>query len=538
MHKNRRQELLDTEEVKIQYMNHERTRTLHTGRLGSVIAVIGIAIFIIQDTYVLGFHEFLAWRVMGITPFILFLLFSFTLFKKYPALIIPMHAVSLTGLISMMCGIIATLFMTSDCGGYNLHPASMGLIVDIFAIFIFAAGARKLLPAIIFIPLSVLLAMLFITCDTPFRNWAVLSNPVLVAFIVSIFSVHQSRLNFREFSSRKHAEINERLISIQHNSMSTMLNAMDESAFLMGPDGTIVYANDTLASRFGLPAGSIEGMNAIEMLPENIRQSRRDIAASCIESKKSARFVDERFGRSIDNIVYPVLDDYGNVVYLAILGVDITERIANEKEIKKLLDEKVLLLKEVHHRIKNNMLTISGLLTLRAESAENDESASILNEMSTRVMAMMRIYDRLYRSEEYSRIELHEYINELLAEISHTLLPGDSVSIVPDIEPMCVRQHFVFCVGIIINELVTNSLKYAFPGGMSGIINVRVKKNPENEIEIIISDNGIGMQSQKTLKTGCGFGLDLVKIMVQQCSGTVNISYAGGTTFTIILRDV
>ena len=76
MHKNRRQELLDTEEVKIQYMEHERTRTLHTGRLGSVIAVIGIAIFIIQDTYVLGFHEFLAWRIMGITPFILFLLFS------------------------------------------------------------------------------------------------------------------------------------------------------------------------------------------------------------------------------------------------------------------------------------------------------------------------------------------------------------------------------------------------------------------------------------------------------------------------------
>lgn len=535
MFKNRVQQIRDTEDIKNQYAENERTKTLNTGRLASTIAVPCIIIFIMQDIYILGFQEFLPWRIAAIIPFILFILFSFSLFKKIPELIIPMHAISLAGTIIMMCGIIALLVTGSRCTGSNLHPAATGLMVDIFAVFIFASGARKFIPLIIPGPLAVLIVLIIFQCDMPSQNLSTLSNPVLAALIVSIYSIYQEKLNFSEFGSRKRAEKNDRIISIQHNSMATMLNSINESAFLMMPDGTIVYANKTMAERIHVSHELLTGMNAYDVTPREVRESRRGKAARCIETKKPVTFVDERNGRSIHNTIHPVLDENNEVIYLAIFGFDITDRIRSENEIRSLLNEKKLLLKEVHHRVKNNMMSISGLLTLKSESGINTESAAILKEMSVRVMTMMRIYDKLYRSEEYSQIHLREYLGDLINEISSTFLAGDSIRIEHDIEDLYIRQSSVFAIGIIVNELVTNSLKYAFPGGRKGFISINLRTKGDSEIKIVIHDNGIGIPDTNSITLNTGFGLDLVKIMVEQSGGSLTASAENGTTFTIIM---
>lgn len=535
MFKNRVQEIRDTEETRNQYADNERTKTLNTGRLASVIAIPCIIIFIMQDIYILGFQEFLPWRIAAIIPFVLFILFSFTIFKKIPALIIPVHAMSLAGIIIMMCGIIALLVTGSRCTGSNLQPAATGLMVDIFAVSIFASGARKFIPLIIPGPLAVLIVLIIFQCDIPSQNLSTLSNPLLAALIVSVYSVYQEKLNFSEFGSRKRAEKNERIIAIQHNSMATMLNSIDESAFLMMPDGTIVYANKTMGERIHVSHELLAGMNAYDVTPPEVSESRRVKAALCIKTKEPVVFVDERNGRSIHNTIHPVLDENNDVIYLAIFGFDITGRIRSENEIRRLLDEKKLLLKEVHHRVKNNMMSISGLLTLKSESGVNAESAAILKEMSVRVMTMMRIYDRLYRSEEYSRIHLREYLDDLLNEISSTFLSGDSIKIEHDIEDLYIRQSSVFAIGIIVNELVTNSLKYAFPGGRKGFISITLRTKGDSEIKIVIHDNGIGLPHTNEVTLNAGFGLDLVKIMVEQSGGSIAASGENGTTFTVIM---
>jgi len=535
MDNNRLQELHHTEEILIQYAENEKRKTLQTGRLASFIAIIGITIFIVQDIYILGFREFLPWRITGMIPPALFLILSFTLFKKYTALIIPAYAVSLTGIMTMMCGIIGTLFINGNCSDSNIYPASMGLVAIIFAVFVFAAGARRFLFAIIFLPLSVLMVTLVFICNGPLSGYSVLSNPLLIAFIVCIFSVYQEKINLRDFSSRRRVEISEKIISIQHRSMSSMLDSIDESAFLMKPDGTIVYANRTMAERLNTPYEYLPGMNAYDVTPQEVRESRREMAAHCMESKQAVEFVDERAGRSIQNSIRPVLDENNDVIYLAIFGFDITERILSENEIKKLLDEKKLLLKEVHHRIKNNMMSISSLLTLRSESGVNSESSAILKEMSGRVLTMMRIYDKLYRSEEYTHIHVKDYLGDLLKEISHTFIPDDSISILFEIEDLHIKQDIVFSIGIIINELVTNSLKYAFPDKRKGLINVSLSRPDVKQIKILIHDNGIGLPHPHTLTYSPGFGLNLVKIMVNQCNGTITSDSKNGTTYTITI---
>lgn len=528
----------DTEDIQNQYVENERKKTLTTGRIASAVGIISIILFLTQDIYLLEFYDFIPWRIFGIAAILSFLFFSFILSDRYPVLIIPMYILSLTGVIIMTCGITAMLFYRHDYGFFELNGVSTGLLVTIFAVFIFSSGARKYIPVMVFIPLLSLGIILILMGDLSMQDWTSLSNPLFAAIIVSISSVYQERLNFNEFSSRKHAEMSDRIISIQHNSMATMLDSIDESAFLMKPDGIILYANKTMAERVNTPHEHLPGMNAYDVTPQEVRESRREMVSCCTETKEPVRFIDERNGRSILNSIRPVIDENNEVVYLAVFGFDITERIRSENEIKRLLDEKKLLLKEVHHRIKNNMMSISGLLTLRSESDVNAECAAILKEMSGRVMAMMRIYDKLYRSEEYSHIHLREYLGGLLDEISRTFISGDSISIAHEIEDLYIRQNSVFAIGIIVNELVINALKYAFPDGRKGIISINLRKTGDNEIEIVIHDNGIGLPDPETITLKAGFGLDLVKIMVQQSGGRMTVSSDNGTIFTINIPNI
>ena len=226
-------------------------------------------------------------------------------------------------------------------------------------------------------------------------------------------------------------------------------------------------------------------------------------------------------------------DAGGNMSEVLCIGNDITKRKLAETEIKRLLNEKEIILHEVHHRIKNNMNTIAGLLYLQSVSIENESAVSALQDAHSRVLSMMLIYDKLFRSADFHSMSTGSYLPELIDGITATFPDFIHVRIATKIDDYILDSNTLVPIGIIINELLTNAYKYAFPDKRDGLIEISFRKIGDSEFEIIFKDNGIGVPGSIVLGESTGFGLNLVYLLVQQMRGAVEIIRGEGSVFKI-----
>lgn len=191
--------------------------------------------------------------------------------------------------------------------------------------------------------------------------------------------------------------------------------------------------------------------------------------------------------------------------------------------------EKELLMKEVHHRIKNNMSTIEGLLSIQANSLENREAAEALRDAGKRVHCMMLLYDKLYRSEDVDHLSINEYLSPLIANIlSNISLPETKITKKVNVGDIILDAKRMSILGIIINEIVTNIVKYAFVGRETGEITIEAL-DKANHIMISIEDNGVGIPEEVVTSDTSGFGIKLVQMLTQQLDGTLQIERREGT---------
>jgi len=224
------------------------------------------------------------------------------------------------------------------------------------------------------------------------------------------------------------------------------------------------------------------------------------------------------------------LDGYGVVIAYN----DITERVVAEDRVAALLREKDLILKEAHHRIKNNMGTVSGLLSLQAAACESSACRDILEEAATRVQGMMLLYDRLYHAGGQDRLSVGEFLPPLVQQIAGIFAKASRVRIEVEAEDfdMCARS--LSAVGIIINELITNSVKYAFMAEDEGLIRVTAARSGSTAT-IVYEDNGPGLPDGVDFENSAGFGMQLVGMLAQQAGGTIRMERGGGARFVLEL---
>jgi PAS domain S-box-containing protein len=236
----------------------------------------------------------------------------------------------------------------------------------------------------------------------------------------------------------------------------------------------------------------------------------------------------------VENSLSFLRDDNGEPVGILGISRDITARKKAEEQIKSLLREKELLLREVHHRIKNNMLTISSLLELQMGSVEDGAASAALRDARGRIQSMMVIYDMLYRSSDFRKINMRQYLSDLMEDITQTYtIDPARIRVHREIADANLDTRVSFPLGIIVNELVSNALKYAFPGERPGRITVRFELMDGGRALLAVEDNGIGMPSSLDLQDPGGFGLSLVQILVQQIHGTMRIERKHGTAFIV-----
>ena len=217
---------------------------------------------------------------------------------------------------------------------------------------------------------------------------------------------------------------------------------------------------------------------------------------------------------------------------------DISERKKSENDIKTSLKEKETLLMEIHHRVKNNLQIISSLLDLQANYVDEIEAINVLQESQNRVKSMAIIHEMLYQSIDLNSINFTNYIKNLVHDLFISYGANNRIKYIIKSEPILLNIETAIPCGLIVSELVSNSLKYAFPNHEKGKISVSINSYRE-EFELIISDNGIGFPENIDFKNvNTSLGLRLVNILVQQLEGSVELDKTEGTKFKIKFKEL
>ncbi len=216
---------------------------------------------------------------------------------------------------------------------------------------------------------------------------------------------------------------------------------------------------------------------------------------------------------------------------------DITERKKMEDELRISLEEKEMLLREIHHRVKNNLMIISSLLNLQSRYIKDKQVLDVFKDSQNRARSMALIHDRLYQSSHLKRIDIGDYIQTLAGDLFRTYATDPTrIKLNFDIEEVMVDINTMIPLGLIVNELLSNSLKHAFPEEREGHIDIGFHSQ-DHSYQLIVSDNGVGFPEDINYQDTKSLGLRLVNILTDQIDGTIKLKREHGTNFIIEFKE-
>ena len=252
-------------------------------------------------------------------------------------------------------------------------------------------------------------------------------------------------------------------------------------------------------------------------------------------SLKIERKQTNKYGFSTYNEIYlnPIKNSNNEIIEIACLAHDITENKLNEEKLIQSLKEKEVLLKEVHHRVKNNMQVISSILNLQSSYVKDNYTLALLKESQNRIKSMSFIHESLYQTQNFEVVNFTDYIITLSKNLIHSYSVNlDKVKLNLDLDKVFLTLDLSIPCGLIINEIISNSLKYAFPNNKSGAIFLSLKEN-KHKIILEIGDNGIGIPNHIDIKHTETLGLQLVDTLVEQINAKLVLDKTKGTKFII-----
>lgn len=297
----------------------------------------------------------------------------------------------------------------------------------------------------------------------------------------------------------------------------------------------VTMINKGFEEIFGYTEQEIVGLDLDKIIvPEGLEEE----AASLTRSTKTFKYSSRRTrkdGSFVDVLIYgvPVVVD-GRTIAVYGIYVDITDRIEAENQIKQSLKEKEVLLSEIHHRVKNNLAVITGLLELQGYNTNSEEAKKVLKDSQLRINSMALIHEKLYQSENLSEIQFDVYIEELLQVISKSHLSNEApIEIEIEAEPVPLTITQAIPCGLLLNEVVTNSLKHAFPGRSEGVIRITFNKTGD-KLKLSIGDNGVGLPENYREIKSKSLGMTLINTLAKQLGAEMFIDTREGTRYDLI----
>lgn len=255
----------------------------------------------------------------------------------------------------------------------------------------------------------------------------------------------------------------------------------------------------------------------------DIATKRYDIFKSVIETNNAVDFEDSHIntsGKKIHNLrkFYPVFDNNG-FRYMIGYGIDITEKKEQEISINESLQEKEALLGEVHHRVKNNLALVTGLIEMQRAKTDSELLQNQFTEIQQRINSMSLIHEKLYKSNNFGKIDLKDYLKDLVEFLKSFYDKTKNVKLHFELDSVFVSAKMAVPIGLIVNELITNSFKYAFLVNKKGSIYVKLERI-QHEINLCVSDTGPGISANFDIKAGKSLGFKLLNIFTKQLKGS------------------
>ena len=218
-------------------------------------------------------------------------------------------------------------------------------------------------------------------------------------------------------------------------------------------------------------------------------------------------------------------------------GIDITEKMEASFKIQESLEEKEALLGEVHHRVKNNLALVMGLIEMQGARTDNEFLKNQFSEVQHRISAMSLIHEKLYKSSNFSKIDMADYLQDFVKFLAGFYGKGKEVKINFDLDSYAATTKTAIPIALIINELVTNSFKYAFNNKLDGMISISLRNN-DGEIELSVADNGPGVPEGEDFSKKNSLGMKLLTIFTKQLKGTYEIISDNGFRTNIKFKHV
>lgn len=345
----------------------------------------------------------------------------------------------------------------------------------------------------------------------------------------------------RDITTTKKAEEELKLSEERHR-------AIYDQAFIgiarIAKMGRFLLVNQRLSDMIGYSPEELYRKTFYELVleseVESSLQSWDDLLSGKITNFSKEQTYVRNDGRHINaNVTVSLVRDANDAPnYFVAVFEDITERRENDKKLQDSLREKEVLLKEVHHRVKNNMQVISSILNLQSSYIDDEKALSILRESQDRIKSMSFVHESLYQSDTLSEVNFAEYIRNIATNLYHSYgRPKGGIDLRFDLEPVFINLDTSIPCGLVINELVSNALKYAFEGREKGTIGIHLSRLSEKHLRLRVEDNGVGLPENFDVETADSLGLQLVTTLATQVSGTLTVERDNGTRFTLDFKE-
>jgi PAS domain S-box-containing protein len=362
---------------------------------------------------------------------------------------------------------------------------------------------------------------------------------LVLSIVLLLIFLGGSFISRRRYAARLEEEVRRRTLRLEasEKELRDIFNTAHDAIIIFKPgEETVFDVNQRACEMYGFTRPEFIGMS-METITSDVHGGKEKIAKT-LKRKGNHSFETVQFrkdGREMILEVNASIIDYRGQTAILSFNRDITGKKHAERQLKRSLEEKVIMLKEIHHRVKNNLQIISSLLDLQSESLEDPGVIQAFRDSKNRIRSMALVHENLYQFGDLARIDSGEYVRQVVDYFFSTYgnLGGRIVSSI-QVEKISLDMDTAIPIGLILTELLSNALKHAFPpGGGNGKITIRLRSTSKDALSLTVKDNGVGLPDHVEPGETKSLGLKLVSLLTQQVDGRLDIQRRGGTAFTV-----